>query len=85
MNLILSSGYPRILAAIFETILGHIDLSKRKIVNFPEDKLMNLINVSESQRKESNLSFEVKLFIKDIDGLILSYLFFGFIFLNLKE
>ena len=54
-------------AAIFETILGHIDLSKRKIVNFPEDKLKNLINVSESQRKESNLSFEVKLFIKDID------------------
>ena len=28
---------------------------------------MNLINVSESQRTESNLSFEVKLFIKDID------------------
>tara|TARA_B100000886_G_scaffold197784_1_gene136326 strand:- start:298 stop:777 length:480 start_codon:yes stop_codon:yes gene_type:complete len=54
-------------AAIFETILGHIDLSKRKIVNFPEDKLQNLINVSESQRKDSNLSFEVKLFIKDID------------------
>ena len=55
-------------AAIFETILGHIDLSKRKIVNFPKDKLMNLINISESQRKESNLSFEVKLFIKDIDA-----------------
>ena len=55
-------------AAIFETILGHIDLSKRKIVNFPEHKLKNLINVSESQRKESNLSFEVKLFIKDIDA-----------------
>ena len=54
-------------AAIFKTILGHIDLSKRKIVNFPEDKLQNLINVSESQRKDSNLSFEVKLFIKDID------------------
>ena len=54
-------------AAIFETILGHIDLRKRKIVNFPEDKLQNLINVSESQRKDSNLSFEVKLFIKDID------------------
>ena len=38
-----------------------------QIVNFPKDKLNNLINVSESQRKESNLSFEVKLFIKDID------------------
>ena len=54
-------------AAIFETILGHIDLSKRKIVNFPEDKLQNLINVSEFHRTESNLSFKVKLFIKDID------------------
>ena len=54
-------------AAIFETILGHIDLSKRKIVNFPEDKLNNLINVSDSQRIDSNLSFEVKLFIIDID------------------
>ena len=38
-------------AAIFETILGHIDLSKRKIVNFPEDKLNNLINVANLKEK----------------------------------
>ena len=25
------------IAAIFETILGHIDLKKRKIVNFPDE------------------------------------------------
>ena len=38
-------------AAIFETILGHIDLSKRKIVNFPEDKLKNcLLYTSPSPR-----------------------------------
>ena len=54
-------------AAIFETVLGHIDLNKRKIVNFSEQMIKNLLKVSSEQRKISELPFEVKLHIKDID------------------
>jgi len=55
-------------AAIFETVLGHIDLNKRKIVDFPEERLLHLSSVSDQQHSETKLSFEVKLFIKDIDA-----------------
>ena len=54
-------------AAIFETVLGHIDLNKRKIVNFSDQMIENLLRVSSEQRKISELPFEVKLHIKDID------------------
>ena len=54
-------------AAIFETVLGHIDLNKRKIVNFSEQMIENLLKVSNDQRKISELPFEVKLHIKDIN------------------
>ena len=54
-------------AAIFETVLGHIDLNKRKIVNFSVQMIENLLKVSSEQRKISELPFEVKLHIKDID------------------
>ena len=54
-------------AAIFETILGHIDLNKRKIVNFSDQMIENLLKVSNEQRKISELPFAVKLHIKDID------------------
>ena len=54
-------------AAIFETVLGHIDLNKRKIVNFSEQMIENLLKVFNEQRKISELPFEVKLHIKDIN------------------
>tara|TARA_B100001758_G_scaffold130110_1_gene111956 strand:- start:62 stop:541 length:480 start_codon:yes stop_codon:yes gene_type:complete len=54
-------------AAIFETVLGHIDLNKRKIVNFSDQMIENLLKVSNEQRKISELPFTVKLHIKDID------------------
>ena len=54
-------------AAIFETVLGHIDLNKRKIVNFSDQMIENLLKVSNKQRKISELPFTVKLHIKDID------------------
>ena len=54
-------------AAIFETVLGHIDLNKRKIVNFSEQMIENLLKVSNEQRKISELPFTIKLHIKDID------------------
>lgn len=54
-------------AAIFETVLGHIDLNKRKIVNFSDQMIENLLKVSSEQRKISELPFEAKLHIKDIN------------------
>ena len=56
------------IAAIFETILGHIDLKKRKIVDFPEDRFQHILNVCYEQNKNIELPFNVKLHIKDINA-----------------
>ena len=56
------------IAAIFETILGHIDLKKRKIVDFPADRLQHILNVCDEQNKNIELPFSVKLYIKDINA-----------------
>ena len=56
------------IAAIFETILGHIDLEKRKIVDFPNDRLQHILNVCDEQNKNIELPFNVKLYIKDINA-----------------
>jgi len=55
------------IAAIFETVLGHIDLNKRKIVNFPNDKNEHIQNVYLTQKQIREIPFEIKLHIKDID------------------
>ena len=52
------------LAAIFETVLGHIDLSLRKVVEFPKDKIEHLTKVCNDQGKISKLPFDVKLYIR---------------------
>ena len=56
------------IAAIFETILGHIDLKKRKIVDFPDDRLQHILSVCDEQNKNIELPFNVKLYIKDINA-----------------
>lgn len=56
------------LAAIFETVLGHIDLSKRKIVNFSDQKIDFLQSIYLKQRESLQIPFDVKLYIKDIDA-----------------
>ena len=55
------------LAAIFETVLGHINLKIRKVVNFPEDKMDHLIKVCKEQADISKPPFDVKLHIKSIN------------------
>ena len=55
------------IAAIFETVLGHIDLNKRKIVNFPNDKNEHIQNVYLTQKQIREIPFEIKLHIKDIN------------------
>ena len=56
------------IAAIFETILGHIDLTKRKIVDFPDDKFQHILSVCNEQNKNFEIPVEIKLYIKDIDA-----------------
>tara|TARA_B100001778_G_scaffold208483_1_gene172485 strand:+ start:222 stop:692 length:471 start_codon:yes stop_codon:yes gene_type:complete len=53
------------LAAIFETILGHIDLNQRKIVDFPDEKYKVIQKVYLDQKENREIPFEVKLHIKD--------------------
>ena len=55
------------LAAIFETVLGHIDLQKRKIVNFSDDKIQHTQDICQKQKEVTDISFEIKLAIKDIN------------------
>ena len=55
------------IAAIFETVLGHIDLNKRKVVDFPNEKNKHIQKVYIEQKQEREIPFEVKLHIKDID------------------
>jgi len=55
------------LAAIFETVLGHIDLKKRKIVNFPDDRFEHIQKIYKDQKEKREILFDVKLYIKDIN------------------
>ena len=55
------------LAAIFETVLGHIDLKKRKIVNFSDDKIQHTQEIYQKQKEGTDIPFEIKLAIKDIN------------------
>ena len=55
------------LAAIFETVLGHIDLNKRKIVKFSDEKIQHIQKIYQKQKEDRDIPFEVKLFIKNID------------------
>ena len=54
-------------AAILETVLAHIDLNKRKVVNFSNEKIKHLQNVYLDQRKIIEMPFDIKLYIKDIN------------------
>ena len=55
------------LAAIFETVLGHIDLNKRKIVNFPDDRFEHIQKIYKDQKEKREILFDIKLYIKDIN------------------
>ena len=54
------------LAAIFETVLGHINLNKRKMVPFSDDRLKNILEYKERTKLEQDLPFELKLKIRDL-------------------
>ena len=54
------------LAAIFETVLGHINLNKRKMVPFSDDRLKNILQYKERTKLDQDLPFELKLKIRDL-------------------
>ena len=54
------------LAAIFETVLGHIDLNARKVTNFNEQRLQNLLSYQASNKIDEDFPFDLKLKIKDL-------------------
>ena len=53
-------------AAIFETVLGHINLKERKMTNFDDSKLNHILDYFKSNRIDNDLPFELKLKINDI-------------------
>ena len=54
------------IAAIFETVLGHINLKERKMTNFDDARLNNILDYFKSNRIDNDLPFELKLKINDI-------------------
>ena len=54
------------IAAIFETVLGHINLKERKMINFDDARLNNILDYFKSNRIDNDLPFELKLKINDI-------------------
>ena len=54
------------LAAIFETVLGHINLNERKMVPFSDDRLKNILEYKERTKLDKDLPFELKLKIRDL-------------------
>ena len=54
------------LAAIFETVLGHINLNERKMVPFSDGRLKNILEYKERTKLDQDLPFELKLKIRDL-------------------
>ena len=54
------------LAAIFETVLGHINLTARKVTEFDHKRLNDLLAYKELNTLEEQLPFELRLKIKDL-------------------
>ena len=53
-------------AAIFETVLGHINLNERKMTNFSDDKLHHILSYFKANEIEEDLPFDLKLKINDL-------------------
>ena len=54
------------LAAIFETVLGHIDLTARKVTEFKPERLKNLLDYKKTHALQESLPFDLRLKIKDL-------------------
>ena len=54
------------LAAIFETVLGHMDLTARKVTEFKPERLKNLLDYKKTHALQESLPFDLRLKIKDL-------------------
>ncbi len=54
------------LAAIFETVLGHMDLTARKVTEFKPERLKNLLDYKKTHALHESLPFDLRLKIKDL-------------------
>jgi hypothetical protein len=54
------------LCAIFETILGHIDMNQRKTVNFSDTRLKSLLELKNNHAERLTVPFDIRLKIKDL-------------------
>ena len=54
------------LAAIFETVLGHMDLNARKVTDFDDNRLKNLLSYQAANKIDENFPFDLKLKIRDL-------------------
>jgi len=54
------------LSAIFETVLAHMDLNARKVTEFSDKKLNKLLEYRSLNELTEDLSFELKLKIRDL-------------------
>ena len=54
------------LSAIFETVLAHMDLHARKVTEFSDKKLKNLLEYKSSNELTEDLPFDLKLKIRDL-------------------
>jgi len=54
------------LAAIFETVLGHMDLNARKVTDFDDNRLKNLLSYQVTNKIDENFPFDLKLKIRDL-------------------
>ena len=54
------------LSAIFETVLAHMDLNARKVTEFSDQKLNKLLEYRSLNELTEDLSFELKLKIRDL-------------------
>jgi acyl-CoA thioester hydrolase len=54
------------LAAIFETVLAHMDLNARKVTEFSPERLKNLLDYKNTNTLQESLPFDLRLKIKDL-------------------
>lgn len=54
------------LSAIFETVLAHMNLNARRVTEFSDQKLNQLIKYCSSNKLTRDLPFDLKLKIKDL-------------------
>lgn len=54
------------LSAIFETVLAHMDLNARKVVEFSEDVRQRLLEYKNNNSLIEDLPFEIRLKIKNL-------------------